>query len=153
MTTSHPARALLPVLAACFGLGIAGCSMDDVQFNGGIFDAVGMSDSGKSKKGQPQLAERAPLVVPPTLDRLPAPGEGGSAPQIADIRDPDEQEKLSQAELEAQQAAYCKEHYERPRAHGDHSVDSVAGPLGPCRKSVLTAIQKWNAGEDAQEGQ
>ena len=28
----------------------------------------------------------------------------------------------------------------------------VEGPLGPCRKSVLTAMKKWN-GEDEAEGQ
>ena len=28
----------------------------------------------------------------------------------------------------------------------------VEGPLGPCRKSVLTAIKKWNE-EDEAEGQ
>jgi hypothetical protein len=28
----------------------------------------------------------------------------------------------------------------------------VEGPLGPCRPSILTAIKKWNASDDA-EGQ
>jgi hypothetical protein len=27
-------------------------------------------------------------------------------------------------------------------------VSMVEGPLGPCRKSVLTAIKKWNAEDD-----
>ena len=109
----------LPVLAACLTLGIAGCGSDDIAFNGGIFDAVGLSDAGKAKTGDPKMAERAPLVVPPSLDRLPAPGEAAPSSQIADIKDPDEEKKLSQAELQAKQDEYCKVNYDDPKARGD----------------------------------
>jgi hypothetical protein len=123
--------------------------MDDVQFNGGVFDAVGLSDSAraKSKSGDPKLAERAPLVVPPTLDKLPQPGEAEPAAnsQIASIHDPDAAKKASKEELERQQAAYCREHYEIPKSRGDDSADSAEGPLGPCRPSVLTSFKKWNS--------
>ncbi|MDH4982351.1 hypothetical protein [Hyphomicrobium sp. D-2] len=121
--------------------------MDDVEFNGGIFNAVGIGGDAK-KSAQPQLAERAPLVVPPTLDRLPAPGSAPEQPQLA-INDPDVAKKRSQAELQAQQQAYCDKHYRDAGIRGDE-VAHVEGPLGPCRKSVLTAIQKWNSG-DAEE--
>ncbi|HEY8248058.1 MAG TPA: hypothetical protein VIG38_12355, partial [Hyphomicrobium sp.] len=80
---SRPARSVLPVLAACLTVGIAGCGTDDIQFNGGVFDAIGLNDAKKS--GDPKLAERAPLVVPPSLDRLPAPGEAPPPSQIAGI--------------------------------------------------------------------
>ena len=54
----------------CLAFGASGCSMDDVQFNGGIFDAVGLSDAARAKnRSEPELAGRAPLVVPPSLDR------------------------------------------------------------------------------------
>ena len=143
----------MPVLAACLTLGIAGCGTDDIQFNGGIFDAVGLSDAGKTRGGDPKLAERAPLVVPPSLDRLPPPGEAPHPAQIADIKDPDAQQKLSQAELQAKQDEYCKVNYERALAHGDEATAiNATGPMGPCRKSVLTAVKKWN-GEDEAEGQ
>ena len=141
----------MPILAACLTLGIAGCGTDDIQFNGGIFDAVGLSDAGKTRGGDPKLAERAPLVVPPSLDRLPPPGEAPPPTQIADIKDPDAQKKLAQAELEAKQAEYCKVNYDQAMAHGDEATAiNATGPMGPCRKSVLTAVKKWN-GED--EGQ
>jgi hypothetical protein len=134
----------LLVVPLCLALGAAGCSMDEVQFNGGLFDAVGLSDSAQQKSGDPKIAERAPLVVPPTLDRLPPPGE--AAPQdsqIATIKDPDAEAKRTQAELEKAQQEYCDKHY---REH-DASTTSVEGPLGPCRKSILTSIKKWNAEE------
>jgi hypothetical protein len=124
--------------------------MDDVQLNGGVFDAMGLNDTKKS--GDPKLAERAPLVVPPSLDRLPAPGEAPPPSQIAGINDPDAAKQKSREELEKQQAEYCKVNYEDPKMRGDESVSSAEGPLGPCRKSVLTAVKKWN-GEDEAEGQ
>ncbi len=138
-------------MAACLAVGLAGCGSDDIAFNGGVFDAIGLNDTKKS--GDPKLAERAPLVVPPSLDRLPAPGEAPQPAQIADIKDPDAQKKLSQAELEAKQAEYCKVNYDQAIAHGDEATAANAeGPMGPCRKSVLTAIKKWN-GEEETEGQ
>ena len=149
---SRPARSLLPVLAACLTLAVAGCGSDDIAFQGGIFDAVGLSDAGKAKGGDPKMAERAPLVVPPSLDRLPAPGDAAPPSQIADIKDHDEEKKLSQAELQAKQDEFCKVNYEQPLSRGDESVTGVAGPLGPCRKSILTAVKKWNE-EDVPEGQ
>ncbi len=133
--------------AVGLALGAAGCSMDDVQLNGGIFDAVGLSDSAraKSKSGEPKLAERAPLVVPPRVDSLPQPGEAQAPqdPQLAAIHDPDEVAKKTQEQLEKEQAEYCAKNYNEH----DASSDSAEGPLGPCRKSVLTAIKNWNSGD------
>jgi hypothetical protein len=148
---AHRPSVVVMLCVLGLALGAAGCSMDDVQFNGGIFDAVGLSDSAraKSKSGDPELAQRAPLVVPPKLDKLPEPGDGESPPdaQIAGIHDPDEVKKASEKELQRQQAAYCKEHYEIPKQMGDDSADSAEGPLGPCRKSILTSIKTWNSEE------
>jgi hypothetical protein len=137
-------------MTALVALGMAGCGSDDIQLNGGIFDAIGLNDA--KPKGDPKMAERAPLVVPPSLDRLPAPGEAQAPPQIAGIKDPDAEKAVSRAEMEAKQAEYCRKNYDDPMARGDESIASVEGPLGPCRKSVLTAIKKWN-GEEETEGQ
>jgi hypothetical protein len=143
---SRPARLVLPLIAACAAAFLAaGCSMDDVQLNGGVFDAMGLNDTKKS--GDPKLAERAPLVVPPSLDRLPAPGEAPPPSQIAGINDPDAAKQKSREELEKQQAEYCEKNYDGAIRRGEEAA-SVEGPLGPCRKSVLTAIKKWNAEED-----
>jgi len=127
---------------ACLAVSVAGCSTDDIQFNGGIFDAVGLSDASKSSGGEPQMADRAPLVVPPKIDRLPAPGEAPPpGTQLATISDPDVEAQRSQEELEKEQAEFCEKNYNEH----DASTDSVEGPLGPCRKSILTAVKKWNS--------
>jgi hypothetical protein len=128
--------------------------MDDVQFNGGIFDAVGLSDNAKAKmrSGDPKVAERAPLVVPPSLAKLPVPGEQAQTQDqnIAGIKDPDEVKKVSQAELERKQAEYCKINYDDAKIRGDETTAlNAEGPLGPCRPSVLSSVKKWNA-DDSQ---
>jgi hypothetical protein len=144
---AHRPSVVVMLCVLGLALGAAGCSMDDVQFNGGVFDAVGLSDSAKakSKSGDPELAQRAPLVVPPKLDKLPEPGDGEPPPdaKIAGIHDPDVAKQVSKKELQRQQAEYCAKNY----SPNDASTDSAEGPLGPCRKSILTAIKKWNSEE------
>jgi hypothetical protein len=151
---SRPASSALSILAACLALAVAGCSSDDVELNGGVFDMVGIGSNSPKSHGDPKIAERAPLIVPPTLDRLPAPSDG-PAPQaqIAGINDPDAAKAKSREQQEAQQAEFCKKNYDDVKARGDDSAESVVGPLGPCRKSVLTAIGQWNKSEDDAAGQ
>ncbi|MFA5900026.1 MAG: hypothetical protein WC829_13050 [Hyphomicrobium sp.] len=146
----RPAGSIFSIAAACLTLALAGCGSDDIQFNGGIFDAVGLSDAGKSNSATPKLAERAPLVVPPSLDHLPAPSDTPvQAPQIAGINDPDAAKAKSRSELEAQQAEYCEKNYNDARMRGEEA-SAVEGPLGPCRPSILTSIKKWNEGDEAE---
>jgi hypothetical protein len=147
LRSSLPGRALLAVI---IGFGLAGCSQDDIQFNGGIFDAVGLSDSTKVKAKEAKVAERAPLVVPPTLDRLPEPGSAPTADTtaIAGIKDPDEMKTASKEERQRRQDEYCKVNYEQAKQRGDDTTaDNAVGPLGPCRGSVLNAIKNWNSDE------
>ena len=130
---------------------LAGCGVDDIQLNGKIFDAVGLN-TGSVKK-ETKLAARAPLVVPPSAEALPAPGTGGKAdlPEIAGIQDPDQKTQVSQAELQRQQAQYCKVNYEQAKQRGDDNADLAEGPLGSCRGSVLTAIKNIGNSDDAAE--
>jgi hypothetical protein len=135
------------VLALAFA-GLGGCSADDVQLNGKIFDAVGMN-TGSAPRKTPKLAERAPLVVPPSLDKLPEPGTGdGAQGAIADVKDHDEKFKVSRADREREQQEYCKVHYTDAKIRGDQDWETAAGPLGPCRGSILNAVSNWNKSDD-----
>ncbi len=137
--------ALAVVLGA--GLIAAGCGADDVELNGKIFDALGVSGAQKSRGDDPKLAARTGIVVPPDTGSLPAPGSGRSVESEADlafINDPDRKKTVDKAELERRQAAYCKEHYELPKARGDASADDATGPAGPCRPTFMSAMKKWN---------
>lgn len=126
------------VLLMAFG----GCSGEDIQLEGKLFDAVGIGKNSK-KASEPKLAARSPIVMPPNLDRLPTPGAqpGGEAVDVASINDPDKKLVVNQVELQRQQVAYCKVHYEQAIVHGDRDgADLAEGPLGPCKGSVLDAI-------------
>lgn len=138
-------------VVAC-ALVLSGCSVDDVELNGKIFDAVGLN-AAKSKSAEPKLAARAPLVMPPNPERVPEPGlpPEGVAADVAALQDPDKLAKTSRAELERQQAEYCKVNYEQAKARGDDNADLATGPLGPCKGSILTAIKQWTSDEESDE--
>lgn len=145
------ARSAVRLAALAVALGLGGCAADDLELNGGVFDALGMNTS--VKKTEPKLAARAPLVVPPGLERLPQPGvpaDSQSTDLAALINDPDRKAQVSRADLERQQAAYCSKNYDLAKAHGDNNADLAEGPLGKCRGSVLGAIQQWNAPEQVE---
>lgn len=129
--------------------GLAGCGVDDIQLNGKIFDAVGLN-TGSVKSKEPAMKTRAPLVVPPGLESsLPVPGSGkAEAPVLAGVQDHDATKQMSKDDLAREQAAFCKKNYEEPKARGDDSADSVEGPSGPCRGSVLSAIKLITGGGD-----
>jgi hypothetical protein len=94
---------------------------------------------------------RTPLVVPPSTASLPSPGtppEAAAADVTAALNDPDRKVVVDQATLQKRQDEYCAKNYDPARAAGDASADSIEGPLGPCRPSVLSAVKKWNGGED-----
>lgn len=146
MRQRYARRTVGAAVALSLAFSMAGCSMDDVEFNGSLFKAAGI---GQGTKGpEPKMAPRTGLVVPPNLDRLPTPGvqPGAESAEVAAIADPDAAANVTREELERQQAAYCEKHYEMARAHGDQIAAEVAdGPLGSCRGSVLSVFKKNDA--------
>lgn len=126
-----------------------GCGAGDIAFEGKIFDAVGLNN--QTKAAEPKIAARAPIVIPPGLDRLPEPGSAeqpnGYEGDLAQIQDPDRKKAVSQVELERQQKEYCDKNYELAKQRGDQNADLAKGPLGDCRPSALTSFQKWNKSE------
>ena len=152
MNSSSRAIAAASLVVA---LALSGCGGDDVELNGKLFDAMGVSGNSANKGKEPKMVARAPLVVPPSLERLPAPGSqpGAQATDLAAIADPDKVAAVNQAALEQQQADYCRKNYQFAKAHGDNEADQAVGPLGPCRGSALSAVKKFGSIADADEGQ
>jgi hypothetical protein len=127
----------------------AGCSADDVQLNGKVFDAVGMNTS--SVKTAPKLKERAGIVVPPNLSSLPEPeAPSNTDPALAEIKDYDATRTTAQADLEKQQAEYCKKNYDDAKVHGDQDAVLATGPLGPCQKSAFSAVKSMTQGGSSE---
>lgn len=144
---SRFARRATVLASAAFAAMLAGCSAGDVELNGKVFDAMGLT-AGKQSGKDPRMAARAPIVLPPSLEKLPQPGEPTETAAIPQLTDEDEQKRLNKAELERQQAEYCKVHYEQAKQRGDVDGATVAkGPLGECRPSIFTAMEKWNKSE------
>ncbi len=140
---------LAMALAAAPAL-LGGCADGGIQFNGKIFDAVGLNSASKPKEAR--VAERAPLVVPPGLDRLPPPGSGGETETaaLADIKDDDAGKLATEEDRQRAQAEYCKKNYELPKAQGQE-VDSVKGPLGDCRRSIFTSLPNILGSSSSEE--
>lgn len=147
MLPSVALRRAVPTAVLAATLVLAACSPGDVELNGKLFDAMGVSGNALSeRKKTPQLAERAPLVVPPSLQKLPPPETASTADaDPAFPVNPEERSSLSAAELQRRQAEYCKVNYERPLALGDQVRASTAvGPLGSCAPSALKNMNVTN---------
>lgn len=136
-------RAVIAAVVA--GAFLAGCAADDVEFNGKLFELAGLNNVGK-KGSSTELVPRTGLVVPPDLNKLPDPDKPvvvNHADAALDlINDPDRAKVVSQEELERRQIEACKP-YELAKMRGEAEAELIEGPLGPCRKSVLTAVGGW----------
>lgn len=136
------------IVALSTAIGVAGCGfgVDDVELNGGVFDMLGVgSNSKKVSRDDVSMKPRAPLVLPPGVERLPEPGTSMAAanPDLLTIQDPDEKPEIDQAALAKAQEEYCAKNYREY----EHNSEFVKGPLGPCRKTIMSAIKKWNSEE------
>jgi hypothetical protein len=149
MTATSVLRRWTLVLAcASAALAAAGCSAGDIALEGKVFDYMGIGSNSENKGKEPRVAERSGLVLPPNLNQLPQPGSGQEDDgQLATLDDPDRKKVTNKAELERRQAEYCKVHYEQAKTRGDTSADNATGPLGACRPSIFTSLEKWNKGE------
>jgi hypothetical protein len=85
-------------------LSLGGCGGVDMDINVPILEAAGINLSSK-KKDDEDVPERAALVLPPTTEKLPEPGQRtASAPQNW----PKDAEKAKKRKAEEDQAAYEK---------------------------------------------
>jgi len=99
------AVALAALLAGCDG-------GPDLEINAPLLDAAGVNVKetlmGKPAP-EPNLQERAPLVMPPPHAPLPVPGE---TPQLASAQawptDPEEAKRQAKKDAEAKRKEYCK---------------------------------------------
>lgn len=114
---------------------LAACA-DGVQLEGKVFDWMGVSPSAlEGSKSEPKLADRAPLVVPPSVTRLPEPGTGQppANTDIAALKDPDLRKKAAAAERERLHLAYCRGEVQwKDKALNPTGMGANRSPYGPC---------------------
>jgi hypothetical protein len=69
---SRAGRALGPAATFAMSLALGGCG--GIEFQGKVFDYMGLS--GDHQQTDVRMAERPPLLLPPNLKQLPQPGSG-----------------------------------------------------------------------------
>ena len=124
---------LTSTVAFAATLVLGGCS-DGLEVNGKLFDWMGISSSAlEQNKREPQVAARAPLVLPPNSNRLPAPGSEEQDPStLASLNDPDRKKAAAAKERERQHLAYCRGEIQwKDRVHNKDDAGNRS-PYGPC---------------------
>jgi hypothetical protein len=128
----HGAAARAAAVGILALLGLTGC--DSVALEGKLFDWMGISSSALDEKStDPKMADRAPLVVPPKLTRLPEPGSGKSDDaDLAAVQDPEHKKVASAKERERLHKAYCSGEIQWKDKALDPSFSGPRSPYGPC---------------------
>jgi len=99
-------RAFLAI--AMLGTAVAGCG-DGLEVHSKFLDTI--APALASSKGEPTLADRPGLVIPPPMAQLPEPGTGSmvaSQLQAQLPNAPEAQAAIAAAEKKKQQAAACE---------------------------------------------
>jgi len=129
-------------------LALAGCGgVDGVQFEGKMFEAVGLTGA-LGKRAEPKTEARAPLVLPPATEKLPEPGQLAAAPaqpHIAWPDDPDKRKAANESAKKTAQAEYCRDGNWKEKAMGDE-IGAKSGPSGACG-SIFSVLGKSLFGE------
>jgi hypothetical protein len=123
--------------ALLLSLPLSGCGGYDVELNGAVFDYLGVSGPSQ-KKGEPKVAARSGIVIPPDLEKLPEPGSATAAapPPEAWPDDPEQKKVAVAAELDRQHEAFCREALWRAKVRGE-TDEIIRGPKGPCNPSIF----------------
>ena len=131
MLPLHPGRTVLSAARPHRSAGPGGC--DSVALEGKAFDWLGISGSAlDEKRRDPRMAERAPLVVPPSTTRLPAPGSGKTDSEaIAALKDPELRKQAAAKERERLHLAYCRGEIQWKDKAFDPNIRGQPQPLRP----------------------
>jgi hypothetical protein len=128
LTQISAAAALTSMLA------LGGCGgIEGVEFNGKVFDWLGISEAAQ-QKSEPKMADRAPLVVPPSVTRLPDPGSGRTSDeQVAALNDPELRKQAAAKERERLHQAYCRGEIQwKDKAYNPQNTGANRSPYGTC---------------------
>jgi len=138
---------LLSVVAVLSALSLGACS-DGVQLEGKLFDWMGVSSSSlEGSRRDPKMADRAPLVVPPSVTRLPEPGSGKlTDSDLAALHDPELKKQAAAKERERLHLAYCGGEMQwKEKALDPNKTGANRSPYGPCPglfSGVTTNVNK-----------
>jgi|SRR5581483_5121692 len=149
-------RRALAAAAIAPALLLSACA-DGIELNGKIFDTLGISSAAMdAKKIEPKIADRAPLVMPPDVNRLPQPGSGqpppvamltpqtGAAATQAWPDDPEARKAREAQERQRLHEAYCRGDVQwKEKALNKEEVGAPRSPYGPC-SALVGAVTNFN---------
>jgi hypothetical protein len=134
---------------------LSGCADAGIDLNGKVFDMMGISPSAQdARRFEPQIAERAPLVMPPDSNRLPAPGSGESpTAQLSWPDDPEARKQREAQERERLHLAYCKGDLQWKETVFKTTTGAPRSPYGPCptlfsADSITNTLSKPSASKE-----
>jgi hypothetical protein len=111
---------------------LAGCA-DGIELNGKVFDWMGVSPAAQqANQREPRLTERAPLVMPPNVERLPAPGSEVAPAQMVWPDDADQRRVREAQERERLHLAYCRGDIQWKERALNKDSGAPRSPYGPC---------------------
>jgi len=144
----------LCLAAAALAGGCSSFGLDDVELQGGVFDALGMSGSSNSKKlADVKVEPRPALVLPPSPENLPPPGDRPTAaaqPEAWPV-DPEDRRAQAKADLDKRHREYCERAIQNARMRNESGV--IMGPKGNCQPGLFGNLGDIVSGKQQQEQQ
>lgn len=135
---------------------LGGCS-DGVEVNSPLLNSLGVATGAIGQKEEPQLKPRAPLVMPPSTQRLPEPGQPAAAAAASPAANPawpkdtDQDRIASAAEKKRQHTQYCRDGNWKERAM-DPNAGGMQGPAGSCNTIVDWVGNIFGGGSESAAG-
>jgi len=124
---------------------LSGCA-DGIDLNGKVFDMMGVSPAAQeARRVEPKLTERAPLVLPPNVNRLPEPGSDAAPAQVAWPDDPEQRKVREAQERERLHLAYCRGDVQWKERAMSKDTTPTRSPYGPCPSlfgNITTTVNK-----------
>jgi hypothetical protein len=144
-------RFRIGVAIAISGAALLGGCADGVEVNSRLLDSVGLSTAALSaSRPEPKLAQRAPLVIPPSTQVLPEPGAAAPpSPEVAAgaawPKDKDQERVASAQDKARQHAQYCRDGNWKEKAL-DNDLGGMQSAQGSCG-SIFSVIGGIFSGE------
>lgn len=124
------------------GLGLSACSggVGDtgIQFEGKLFKAIGLG--GGSKKGEAKLTDRAPLIVPPDIKKLPVPGSRRQEIAAQAWPDDPDQRKARLAKQAAKKRKVACAGGDPKKDQGLDTIEKMIDPKRDCKSLLSISI-------------
>jgi hypothetical protein len=141
----------IPAMVVLLGgaLALSGCGGVGLDVDAPILEAAGISLTSK-KPDDENLPERTALVLPPSTDKLPEPGQHGAAADQSWPQDPDKIKKQKAEQAAAAEQEYCQEGKWTDKSNITE-FEKDTGTRARCPSKLGKAISKSLGGASAPQ--